>query len=93
MIFRILIAIDALVGAVLLYFFFAGVEDGSVSSFNILLWLAILGGMALVIGFGLTLARKGQRLAANLVLLVPALPGLFFGLFVLAAILLHPRWN
>jgi hypothetical protein len=90
---RILLGVDGLIGAVLLYFFIAGIEDGSVSSFNILLWLALLGGIALVIGAGFALWRKGHKAAGNLLLLVPAIPGLLFGLFILAAILLHPRWN
>jgi hypothetical protein len=41
MLFRLLWAIDALVAAILAYFFFVGIADGSVSSFNIGLWLLI----------------------------------------------------
>jgi hypothetical protein len=91
--YRILLTIDAIVAAILLYFFFTGLEDGSVSSFNILIWLILLGGAATVIGGAHALKSKGQLLVASIVLLIPALPGLLFGLFVLAAIILHPRWN
>ena len=90
---RILLAVDGLIGAILLYFFIAGLEDGSVSSFNILLWLALLGGIAVIIGVGLALRAKGHAMAANMILLAPAIPGLFFALFLLMTILLHPRWN
>lgn len=91
--FRILLAIDAAVAAILLYFFVTGIEDGSVSSFNIMIWLVMLGGIALVIGGALTLRARSQRLAANLLLAVPAAPALLFGLFILLAVLLQPRWN
>jgi hypothetical protein len=41
----------------------------------------------------LSFRPKGQVWAANILLLLPAIPGILFGLFILAAILLHPRWN
>jgi hypothetical protein len=91
--YRILLAIDAAVAAVLLYFFVTGIEDGSLSSFNILVWLVMLGGIALIIGGALALRARNRKLAATLVLLVPAGPGLLFGLFILLAVLLQPRWN
>ena len=91
--FRILLAVDAAVAAILLYFFVTGIEDGSVSSFNILLWLVMLGGIALVIGGALALRARSQKLAANLLLALPAAPALLFGLFILLAVLLQPRWN
>ena len=43
--FRILFGIDALAAAVVLFFFIWGLSDGTVSDFNILLWLALLGGV------------------------------------------------
>ena len=91
--FRILLAVDAIVAAILLYFFVTGIEDGSVSSFNILFWLVMLGGIALIIGGALALRAKGRKMAANLLLAVPAVPSLLFGMFLLLAVLLQPRWN
>ena len=91
--FRILLAVDAAVAAILLYFFVTGIEDGSVSSFNILLWLVMLGGIALVIGGAHALRSRGRKPAANLLLAVPAAPALLFDLFILLAVLLQPRWN
>ena len=38
-VFRILFGIDTLVAVVALWFFVIGLGDGSVSSFNMLLWL------------------------------------------------------
>jgi hypothetical protein len=91
--FSILFGIDLIVAAVVLYFFVVGLGDGSVSSFNITLWMAILAGIAAVLGGGWLLNARGQRGAANGVLLILALPGFLFGLFLLAAIILQPRWN
>ena len=91
--YRILLVVDAAIAAILLYFFVTGIEDGSVSSFNILIWLVMLGGIALIIGGALALRARGQKVAANLILAVPALPGLLFGLFILLAVILQPRWN
>ena len=91
--YRILLTIDAILAATLLYFFFTGLEDGSVSAFNILLWLGLVGGMAAIIVGAYALKSKGRILAANLLLLVPAFPGTMFGLFILAALFLQPRWN
>jgi hypothetical protein len=90
---RILLAIDVAVAMVILYFFFIGLADGSVSSFNSTLWLTILAALAAIIGGGAALNANGQRGAAIAVLLILAIPGLLYGLFVLMLIVLQPRWN
>ncbi len=91
--FRILFTIDAAVALVALYFFAIGIGDGSVSSFNITLWLALLGGIAAVLVVGLALNARGRRKAACAVLSILALPGLLGGLLVLGLIVAQPRWN
>ena len=91
--YRLLLAVDALVAAILLYFFVTGLEDGSVSSFNILMWLVMLAAVAVPITLALMLRARGRLKAANLVLLVPALPGLLYFLFVALLVLMQPRWN
>ncbi len=91
--FRLCLAIDALVALVALYFFVIGLGDGSVSSFNIVLWLALLGGIAAVLGAGWLLNAKGQRGAAVAVLAILALPGLLCALFFAMVLILQPRWN
>ena len=90
---RILLVFDGLIAAILLYFFAAGREDGSVSSFNILIWLVLLAAIGLPIAVALALGARGRVKTANLVLLLPALPGLLFLLFFLMLILLQPNWN
>jgi hypothetical protein len=58
-----------------------------------LVWLALLGGIAAVLGGSILLNRNGYRGRANALLMVPALPGFAFGLLLLLAVILQPRWN
>ena len=60
----ILLAVDGAAALVALYFFFIGLADGSVSSFNAGIWLALLGGLGAVIGGGLAFNAAGRRRAA-----------------------------
>jgi hypothetical protein len=91
--FRLLFVFDAIIAAVIVLFFVGGVADGSVSSFNILLWVAILGALAAILGGSLFLNAKDNRAAAIAVLLLLAIPGLLLALFLLAVLVLQPRWN
>jgi hypothetical protein len=93
LLFRTFLAIDALAAAVVVYFLFVGLGDGSVSSFNAGLWAAILlGGAAVLLG-GWRLSAAGRRGAATALLAVMALPALAFGLFVLLLVVTQPNWN
>jgi hypothetical protein len=91
--YRLLLGIDALVAAVIVYFFFEGLADGTVSSSNMGLWMATLAAPAVVLGGGLALNARGRRGLAVALLAVLAAPGLLFGLFVLAMIVLQPDWR
>jgi hypothetical protein len=90
--YRILVAIDAIVLAVLLVFFLWGLEDGTVSSFNMLLWLVMLAVPSGALTGGLLAWARGHRALALPLLLVPAAPGLLTGLFFLMLIILQPKW-
>jgi len=90
---RLLIAFDALVAAGVLFFFFWGVSDGTVSSFNIGIWLALLAGTALSLVGGFLAWKNNNRVLAILLLLILALPGIAFALFALFLIIAQPRWN
>jgi hypothetical protein len=91
---RILLGIDLLAAAVLVFFFLWGVADGSVSDFNIGIWLAILLGVGAVLGGGIALRGRGWTVAANLLLLLLALPASLYGLFILLLVLgSGGRWN
>ncbi len=91
--FWILWGVDALLALVALYFFFVGLGDGSVSSFNGLLWLGILAGLAVVLSGGWFLKDSGQLKFAKILLSVLAVPAVLFFLFFLLIILSKPRWN
>ena len=91
--FWIFLGIDALVALVVLYFFIVGLGDGSVSSFNGLLWLGILTGLAAVMGGGWMLKVSGQLKTAKILLSVVAVPAVLFFLFFLLLFLSKPRWN
>ncbi len=91
--FWIVFAIDAAAAAVALYFFFVGLGDGSVSAFNIVLWLALLGGIAAILGGGLGLHASGRRGAAIGVLAILGIPAFLYGLFILLLVILQPSWH
>lgn len=90
---RLLIAIDALAALVILYFFVTGISDGSVSSFNMGLWLGILAAVAAILGGGIALNANGKRGAAIAVLLILAVPALLYAAFILLIAITQPRWN
>jgi len=91
--FRILFGFDALVALVILFFFVIGIGDQSVSADNMDLWLGILMGLAVVLGGALLLNTYGRRAAAIVLLMILAVPGLLYGLFILLVLILQPRWN
>jgi hypothetical protein len=91
--FWIVWAIDVVIGVIVLYFFFVGLADGSVSSFNIGLWLVILFALAIAVAGSLWLKSGGRRSLAMVLLLIVAVPGVLFGLFLLLLLIAAPRWN
>jgi hypothetical protein len=91
--YRILLAIDAAAALVAVYFFVVGIGDGSVSSFNIAIWLVLLAGIGGAIGGGVMLNAAGRRRAACSLLAILAVPAFLAGLLILALIVLQPRWN
>jgi hypothetical protein len=93
MLFRTLLALNLAVAAVCVYFFFAGLADGSVSSFNGGLWAMTLAGVIAVPAGGWLLHANGHRGVALSLLAVLAVPGLLAGLFLLLVVVLQPRWN
>ena len=84
---------SALVGLVVLYFFLAGLADQSVSGQNIGLWLILILVVAGTLLGSLWLKAAGKLLIAKLVLLVLAVPGLLYLLFLLIVLIGKPRWN
>ena len=91
--FWLLWGFDALIALVVLYFFFTGLFDGSVSSFNMGVWLIILLGLTGIMGGSLCLFSAGRSGIATIVLLLLAIPGVLFALFLLILIITSSRWN
>jgi hypothetical protein len=50
-------------------------------------------GLAVVLGGGWILSARGQRAAAIVLLMILAMPGFLYGLFILAIVIFQPRWN
>jgi ABC-type microcin C transport system permease subunit YejB len=91
--YRILWGIDLLVALVAFAFFAIGIADGTVSSFNIALWLAILAGITAVVVGARTLARRANVVAACIVAAALALPAFLFAVFLAVAMASGVRWN
>jgi hypothetical protein len=91
--FWIPLAVDAVIAAIVVFFFFWGLADGTVSSFNFGLWAMILGTLAAIIGGSLWLKSSGKPGAGAVLAWVLAVPGLLVGLFFLVLIVGNPRWN
>jgi hypothetical protein len=91
--FWFLWAIDAVIAAVALYFFFSLSAGGRVGSFNILPWLAILAVLATVVGGSVWLRSAGQHAVAIILLLLLAIPGALFVLLFLLVLIIHPDFR
>jgi uncharacterized membrane protein len=76
--------IDVIVALIFVYFFFVGLGDGSVSSFNIVLWLMILVGLAIVLGGSLALRAAARTRLATALVTALAVPSVLIGLLFLA---------
>lgn len=91
--FWILWGFDAFVGLIVLYFFMIGLNDGSVSSFNMGMWTILLLALAAIMGGSLWLKSLNHIGLAKVLLCLLAIPGLLFGLFMLLMITTNTRWN
>jgi hypothetical protein len=91
--FWFLWGVDALTALVALYFFVVGLADGSVSSFNMGIWLALLLGLGGVVFGSLALRSAGREAWARALVIALALPALGIGFFFAVLLVTHPRWN
>ena len=91
--FWILWGFDACIALVVLYFFFIGLGDGSVSSFNMGLWGLMLGGLAAIMLGSLWLKGQEKLVLAKVLLAILAVPGFPYLMFMLLIIITKPRWN
>ena len=91
--YAVALIIAVLVAAATWLFFVIGLGDGTVSSFNIMLWLGLLALVSGVVAIGLVLRKRGHVGAAMGVLCLLAVPGALYGLFIILILVLQPRWN
>ena len=91
--FRILLVFDLVICAAALIFFVIGLADGSITSFNVSIWLAIITVIAALLGGGVWLRRNGYPGLGYGLLLVLAGPGLIYGLFLVLSLVTDTKWN
>ena len=91
--FWVLWVIDALVGAITIFYFFVGLADGSVSSFNIGIWLVILAALTIVAAGSLWLKSIERQGLGVILLLALAVPAVLYALFLLIVIISGSKWN
>ena len=83
----------AIMSVVPVYFFFVGLNDGTITRRNFALWLVILLAIAGVL-LGSDWLKDNDHLGmAKVLLTVAAIPGLLMFIYFLVAIIGKPRWN
>ena len=93
LVFKIIYGFDAIVALIIFYFFFVGIGDGTVSGFNIIAWLIILGALTGILWGSIWLKSHNYSVLAFITLLVLAVPAFLFALYCLIAITGNGRWN
>lgn len=92
-VFRATFVCSALTTFVAAAFFVIGLGDGSVSSFNLALWLGLLSAMALSLWAGYAFHARARLVLAIAALAVTAVPGVLAALFVLILMVTQPGFN
>ncbi len=91
--FWILWIFNALMALIPVYFFFVGLGDGTVTSRNMGIWAILLLAIVAILG-GTQWLRMHQHLGiAKTILIIAAIPGLFFLLYLAIVVIGKPRWN
>lgn len=91
--YRVVWWFDAVIAAIFVSFFFIGLADGSVSSFNMALWIGILLALGAILFGSRALHAAGQQKTALVILWLLAAPGLLGALFFVIVLIAQPRWN
>lgn len=93
MMFRLLWGVDVVAALIALGFFVIGIGDGTVSSVNIMLWLALLAGLAAIVFGSNALQANSQHGLAFIVAAVLGVPALLTCLFFAFLLASGVRWN
>lgn len=91
--FWILWGFDCLISLVVLYFFFIGLLDGTVSSYNMAIWTWLLLGLVVIMLGSLWLKSIKWLTLAKILLGILAIPGILYILYALMFIISKPRFN
>jgi hypothetical protein len=91
--FWFLWGVDALTALIAVYFFFVGLADGTVSSFNIGIWTVLLLALGGVVLGSLALRAAGREAWARALVVALAVPAFGVGLFFAVLLVTQPRWN
>jgi hypothetical protein len=91
--FWILWGADVIAALIAVYFFFVGLGDGSVSSFNAGIWALLLGALATVVLGSLWLRGAGHPRLAQALVTALGVPAIGTGLFFAVLLISKPRWN
>ena len=92
-IFRILWIVTVIVSLIVLYFFIAGLTDGSITERNMMLWMGLLAVCAVALVGGPWLRHHQYPVPGLIVTSLVAVPSLIFALVMLIAILSGSKWN
>lgn len=93
MLFATLFALNVAVALVAFGFFIIGLADGTVTTFNILIWAAMMGVLFSVPMAGWLLRLRGQRRLATVVLLPLAAVAVLGALAMLVLIVAPPSFR
>ncbi|MGE5722824.1 MAG: osmoprotectant transporter permease [Sphingomonadales bacterium] len=91
--YRLLQGVVGAAAAVLLWFFAAGLGDGTIDASNIALWLVLLAIPIAGLLLAASLWSAGKRAAAIVLLAIPAVPALLYGCFVLLIVVTQPTFR
>ena len=64
-----------------------------IRGFNIGIWIPILAALVVILGGSLWLKKLGYPVLGTILLLVLAIPGLLYGLFIFLTIVTKTSWN
>lgn len=85
--------VDAIVAAIFVYFFVIGLADGSVSSFNMGIWMLILAAIPALLWGSHALRGAGREPLAVTLLGIVAVPAVLVAIFFVVVLIAKPRWN
>jgi hypothetical protein len=91
--FLIVLAVDAIVPIIAIFYFFVGISDGTVSSRNIMMWVLLLAALVLLWLACLYFYKAGWIKLAWAIAILLGLPAMIGLLYILMFMFGNVRWN